>query len=66
VQLWWVHQAAEGSNKELWQTANTWPWMTPNDIRALWRVLLAESRILQIFARSGKRKQVRLRYTFFV
>jgi hypothetical protein len=59
LQLWWVHQGAEGRNQELWQSLRVWLWLAPNAVRAIWKVTVAESPVLSFIARCGRRKEVR-------
>jgi hypothetical protein len=43
VQLWWAHKGAEGGDQELWRGTQMWFWMAPNHLRAIAKVLWAES-----------------------
>ncbi len=57
LQLWWAHQGAEGPDQELWQSLRVWLWLAPNSIRAIWKVTVAESKILSFVTGCWRRKK---------
>lgn len=43
--VYWAHREVEGGMLELWRGAQSWVWLAPNHLRAIWRVHVAEMRI---------------------
>jgi hypothetical protein len=43
IMLWWVHRHVEGGSLEMWRGSQMWVWISPNHIKAIWKVLVAEN-----------------------
>jgi hypothetical protein len=43
IMLWWVHRHVEGGSQEMWRGSQMWVWISPNHIKAIWKVLVAEN-----------------------
>jgi hypothetical protein len=43
LMLWWVHRHVEEGSQEMWRGSQMWVWISPNHIKAIWKVLVAEN-----------------------
>lgn len=47
VMLWWAHCSTEGGAREMWSGSQMWVWMAPNHVKAIWKVLIGETRLFK-------------------
>lgn len=47
IMLWWVHRHVEGGSQEMWRGSQMWVWISPNHIKAIRKVLVAENWLLK-------------------
>jgi hypothetical protein len=56
-----AHQNANGPAQELWQSLRVWLWLAPNNVRAICKVVFAESRLLSWLSSLVGKGEVRSR-----
>jgi hypothetical protein len=62
LMLWWVHRHVEGGSQEMWRGSQMWVWISPNHIKAIWKVLVAENWLFKkLFAFEVRRCTAALR-----